>query len=100
MINDLKTFLTGYDCRNLIRFIGAYYEEGKYVFKIPSYFLIFYYFSYKRLHKDCLRIYGLRFTSQRDEIDLSEQQLAFNYRKISSNRFKRGSFLKIYNNRC
>jgi hypothetical protein len=28
MINDLQTFLTGCDCRNLIQFIGAYYDDG------------------------------------------------------------------------
>lgn len=28
LINDLKTFLTEYDCKNLIQFIGAYYDDG------------------------------------------------------------------------
>lgn len=29
MLNDLRTFLSGYECNNLIRFFGAYYEDGK-----------------------------------------------------------------------
>jgi hypothetical protein len=28
MINDLKTFLTGYESGNLIQFFGAYYDDG------------------------------------------------------------------------
>jgi len=28
MINDLRTFLSGHDCKQLIHFIGAYYEDG------------------------------------------------------------------------
>lgn len=36
MLNDLRTFLTGYECNNLIRFFGAYYEEGRGVVEIRN----------------------------------------------------------------